>query len=365
MKSYNHLYEEFISEDTIRYAISKSSIGKRTRFFVRDVFNNPDDWIPALKEYAQNFKNRAHKPKVIYDGISRKKREIIVPRYDEQVIHHMVVATMMPIFKKGMYEHTYGSIPGRGVHKAKKAVCSWLRKKKDTKYFLKMDIKKFFPSIPHEILKRKLAEIIHDERFLKVVYEIVDVQPVGLPLGFYTSQWLANWYLQDLDHFIKEKLGAEHYIRYMDDMVVFGSNKRILHRTRIQIEAFLKEQLGLEMKENWCVARFIYEKGEQERGRFLDFMGFRFYRNRTTLRKSLMLKAVRKALTLHRKKRKTVHDARQMLSYCGWFFHRDVYKVFKNWILNNVNIRYLKSKIGKSDKNRRVVCGKATATVTP
>lgn len=356
MKSYNHLYEEFIDEDTIRYAINKSSLGKRMRHFVRDVFENQDDWIPALKDYAQDFRNRKHTPKTIYDGITKKQREIIVPRYDEQVIHHMVVATMRPIFMHGMYEHSYGSIPDRGVHKAKKVVNAWVRSGKNVKYYLKMDIRKFFPSIPHDILKRKLADIIHDERFLKVVYEIVDVQERGLPLGFYTSQWLANWYLQDLDHFIKESLGAKHYIRYMDDMVVFGTNKRELHRMRILIAEYLERELGLSMKDNWQVARFHYIRNREEHGRFLDFMGFRFYRNRTTLRKSLMLKAVRKALKLHKKRRKTVHDARQMMSYCGWFFHCDVYGVFRNWILRNVNVRYLKSKIGRYDRGVRL-CG--------
>ena len=67
---------------------------------------------------------------------------------------------------------------------------------------------------------------------LDLLYRIIDVTDVGISLGFYTSQWLSNWYLQGLDYYIKERLGAVHYMCYMDDMVIFGSNKKVLHRTR-------------------------------------------------------------------------------------------------------------------------------------
>lgn len=122
MKSYNHLWEKLIAEENIIKAINNSSKGKRKRKSVRFIYDNKQKVVPKFQEYADTFKNSKHTPMEIYDGISRKKRTIIVPKYKEQVIHHMVVNAMMPIFFKGMYQHSYGSIPNRGLHKGKKYI---------------------------------------------------------------------------------------------------------------------------------------------------------------------------------------------------------------------------------------------------
>lgn len=159
MKSYNHLWEKFISEENIKLAIKNSSKGKRNRKDVKAIYENQDEWIGEIRKYAENFKNDKHRPVEIYDGISRKKRTIIVPSYREQIIHHMAVNILIPIFSHGMYEHSYGSIPKRGAHKGKKYIEKWIHNdRKNVKYCLKMDIKKFFDSIPHDILKKKTQE---------------------------------------------------------------------------------------------------------------------------------------------------------------------------------------------------------------
>ena len=347
MKSYNHLWEQFISDDNIDLAIKNASRGKRNRPSVKRRLDDPD-LKNQIKAYASNFHNAYHKPKQIYDGIQRKKRTIIVPNFDEQIAHHMAVNVLQPIFMHGMYEHSYGSIPKRGAHKGIKTIKKWIKHDgKNCKYVLMMDIRKYFESIPHDIYLENLRKIIHDKRFMAVLEEITNVIPKGLPLGFYTSQWTANWYLQGLDHYIKEDLKAKHYIRYMDDMVVFGSNKRQLHKIKNAIEKYLNTRLGLELKQNWQIFRFDYNG----KYRFLDFMGFRFYRNRVTLRKSIMLKASRKARKIYKSGKITVHAARQMLSYLGWIDCTDTYDFYLTWIKPIVNFQQLKRKIRKHDKN--------------
>ena len=346
MKSYNHLWEKFLSDENIDLAIKNASRGKRNRISVRMNLENPN-FKDEIRAYAESFKNKPHKPKEIYDGIQRKKRTIIVPSFEEQIVHHMVVNVLKPIFMHGMYEHSYGSIPNRGGHKGMKTIKKWIaRGGKDCKYILKMDIKRYFDSIPHDIFLTNLRRIIRDKRFMAVLEEITNVVDVGLPLGFYTSQWTANWYLQGLDHYIKETLGARYYIRYMDDMVIFGSDKKVLHEYKDSIEKYLKNNLGLELKENWQVFRFDY-RGKY---RFLDFMGFRFYRDRVTLRKSIMVKASRKARRISKKKI-TVYSARQMLSYLGWITHTNTYGFYLDWIKPFVNFQELKRKIQRHDKN--------------
>lgn len=339
MKSYNHLWESFISDENIDLAIHNAAKYKHDRKYVKKCLENPK-FHDEIKAYAMNFHNAKHNPKEIYDGIRRKKRTIIVPNFYEQVIHHMMVNTMMPIFTHGMYEHSYGSIPKRGAHKGKRAIERWIRKG-NIKYCLKMDIRKYFENIPHEILLAKLRKVIHDERFMAVLEEVISVIPKGIPLGFYLSQWLANWYLQGLDHYIKETLKAEYYIRYMDDMVVFGGNKRELHRMRCAIEEYLNNELGLHLKDNWQVFRFDYNG----RFRFLDFMGFRFHRNRTTLRRTILLRATRKAAHVFKKDKLTIFDIRQMLSYLGWIDCTNTYNAYLKWIKPYVNIQYMKRRL--------------------
>ena len=212
-----------------------------------------------------------------------------------------------------------------------------------------------FREVPHDILKSKLAKVIHDEKMLYLLDQIINVTDSGIPLGFYTSQWFSNWYLQELDHFIKEELHAVYYVRYMDDMVIFGSNKKALHRMRLRIDSYLRSNLGLRLKDNWQVFRFAYEVQQPDgetviRGRDLDFMGFRFYRDHTVLRRSVMYKASRKAARIAKKEGLTIHDARQMLSYLGYVDCTDTYNMYLKWIKPKVSFQKLKRKVSRFDK---------------
>lgn len=348
MKSYNHLYEACISETNRRESIKLAKHSKRIRRIIKNRHMSDDALLAKSYDWIVNYENAEHTPVHIYDGISRKQRTIIVPTIEELIVQHNVVNALKPMFAKGMYEHTYASLPGRGAHKGKKVIEKWIRTDpKNCKYVLKMDIRHFFDSVPHDILKAKLTKTIHDEKMLDLLFRIINVTDAGIPLGFYTSQWLSNWYLQGLDHYIKEQLGAVHYMRYMDDMVVFGSNKKVLHRIRQAISDYLQSELGLELKANWQVFRFSYGKNQ---GRDLDFMGFRFYRNRTILRKTIMYKATRKARKISKKERPTIYDARQMLSYLGWIDCTDTYLMYKKRIKPYVKFQQLKRKVSRYDK---------------
>lgn len=364
MKSYKNLYDKLISEDNIKLAIHNASLGKHERPIVRKIYENQDKYIPLFIKMCDDYHNHTHTPKEIYDGITRKKRTILVPSHYEQIIHHMIVNVLKPIFMKPMYEHSYGSIPGRGSHMAKNKIERWIKSDiKNTKYCLKMDIRKYFDSIPHHILKAKLRRIISDYKFLEILFTIIDVQEIGIPLGFYTSQWLANFYLTSLDHYIKEQLNVKYYVRYMDDMVIFGGNKRELHSIRDKIEEYLNDVLGLQMKDNWQVFKIEYKDSNgQLHGRPLDFMGFKFYRNRTVLRRNIMLRASRKARKLSKKSRITIYDCRQLLAYIGWISATDVYGFYQEWIKPYVDIGYLKKRISYYDR-RHCLCGTKQNTV--
>lgn len=352
MKSYSHLYEKIIDEDNLKLAIKNAIKGrtKKRRKKIKQYIENTDEAVKELKRWIEEYRNDIHTPVQIYDGISRKKREIIVPTFKELAVQHAIVQVLKPIFLKGAYEHSYAATPGKGAHLGKKYMEKWIRKDiRSCKYVLKMDIKKFFPSIPHDKLKDKLARTFRDKKLLQILFEIVDVTDIGIPLGFYTSQWFSNWYLQKLDHYIKEDLKAVYYIRFMDDMVILGANKRKLHRMRDKIENYLNNELGLELKANWQVYRFDHTKGNHTCGKDIDFMGFRFYRKKTTMRRSIMLKATRTARKIARKEKATIYDIRKMLSYLGWITHTDTYRMYLKWIKPYISFQYFKRRMSVFD----------------
>lgn len=361
MKSYGNLYEPFLSDENIKLAIIESSRDKRDRPFVNTIYENPDLFVEAIRKYADGFKNEHHNPVEIFDGIKHKKRKIIVPAYSEQIVHHMFIQILKPIIMKGMYKHSYGSIPGVGGYDGAKVIKKWIEHDaKNVKYCLKMDIYHFYPTADQQIFKRLLQRTIRDSRFLQVGYEIVGVVPVGFPLGFYTSPWFANWTLQELDYFIKQELKAPHYMRYMDDMVIFSSNKRKLAMYRREIEKFLEERLNLRLREDWQIFRFDYitkevdpKTGEKKhRGRPLDYMGMVFYRDRVILRESIMLNATRLAKNISKQEKPNIYSLKRMMAYKGYIEHTDTYNMYLAYIKPYVTFQYCQRRISKHDKRR-------------
>lgn len=364
MKTYKNIYADFISDENIKLAIKNFSKGKKKRNSVKKILDNLEEWIPKIREYAISYTPRYHKPKVIYDGISRKKREIVIPSTMESILHHMTVNALKPMFNKGMYEHSYGSVPGRGNVYGKKCMCKWIKKGgKIIKYCYKLDIRHFYASIPQDKLIAKLKAKIKDFKFMKILVNIIHAVPTGLPLGFYTSVWLANWYLGGLDNLIKSCGIPTKYARYVDDMVIFCANKKKLHKIKAMIDDALAS-LGLAIKDNWQVFRFDYlpqkphisKSGKVATcGRAIDFMGFKFYRNRTTLRKTILKKIRAKAVRLWRKSRITAYDAKQMLSAMSWIVYCDIYQYYRWHIKPYVTFKILKRKVSYADRKARCI----------
>lgn len=140
-----------------------------------------------------------------------------------------------------MYEFSCGSVPCRGVHYGKRFIKQWvMQDRKNTKYYLKMDVRKFYPSVKPDRVMEKLRRVFKDYRLLNLIGLILS-KADGLPIGMLLSQVFANFFMTDVDHYIKQELKAVHYVRYMDDMVVFGRNKKELHKMRVAIAAKLAE----------------------------------------------------------------------------------------------------------------------------
>lgn len=378
MKRVKDLYKQLISASNLDRAINRSAAGKTKRPYVQEVLQNSIFHIGELKKVIENntFTQKIHRGVVIYDGHSRKKRLIIKPIYMyEQIVQHAVMNILQPIFMKSMYAYSCGSVPKRGIHYGKRHIEKFIKdnkhKPQELKYCLKLDIKHFYQNVDTERLKKKFRRIIKDKDMLIVLDTIVDsnvakygkkIVKMGLPIGFYTSQWFSNFFLQDFDHYVKEQLKVKCYVRYVDDMILFHSNKKELHKIFLKIKAYLESE-GLTVKDNWQIFRFDYINKKGKRiGRALDFMGFKFYRDRTILRRTLLLKCTRKAKKIYKKKlhgkKVTWYDCSQMISYMGWFSHAKCHGTYEKYIKPCVSIPICKAIISKHSKHlrRKALC---------
>lgn len=352
MITYNNIDQKLYNRKDLTDDFKKTAKGKSRNPQVQRVKENLPKHVEILAEKLQSntFTRTHHNREIINEASCKKTREVQKPAYlYEQPAHHAIVRVLTPVFMKGMYELSCGSIPGRGVHYGKKFVKRWINKDpKNCKYILKFDIKHFFESVPHRRLKKALKKKVRDKEILKKVFAIIDSCKKGLPIGYYSSQWFANFYLTPLDHFIKEQLRITHMIRYMDDVVCFGRNKKELHKAKVQIENYLREELGLEMKGDWQVFRFDYKARDGKRkGRPLDFMGFKFYRDKITVRKSILYRTQRKVNKIKRKGKVTWKDAASLLSRMGYIKHSDTYGYYLRYIKPIISVKALRTLMSK------------------
>lgn len=343
MKRIGHLYEKIYDKQNIRAAILRAAKGKRHRTDVQKVMRNIDQYVDRIHHLlmTQTFVPADYTEGMVIEGSKSKARQIFKPHfYPDQIIHWAIILQLGPVFRRGLYAFTCGSIPGRGVHYGKRYVEKWIiTDRKNTKYYLKMDISKFYPSINTDILEAKLSTKIKDKRLLELIHSIL-AKGTGLPIGILLSQWFANFYLQELDHHIKQVLKAKYYVRYMDDMIIFGGNKKELHRMRAEISECLKA-IDLKLKPNYQVCRLNKEP--------LDFMGFRFYRGYTTLRKSIMLRITRTVRRVWRRGKATYKDASAIISYLGWIKHSDSHNLFVTRIEPYLKIQLLKRVVQRKE----------------
>lgn len=338
MKSYNHLWEALVSDDNIVEAIRTAARSKAKKNFrhrqLRMLAERPVDYIAEVRGWIENFQPQPHHIKTINDGISAKKREIVVPTYQELIVMHALLGVLKPIFLKGMYYHSYASIPGKGTHACVKVVKKWIQRDgRNTKYCMKLDIRHCFQSVPQDRLLSRLERTIHDRRVFNLLKQIIESEPEGLPLGFPTSHWLLNWYLTPLDHYIKQELEIRHYARFMDDMVLLGGSKRKLHKARWLVSKLLINEYRLELKSNWQLYRIDLHDTNQ----FLDFLGFKFYRTDVGLRSRVALRTQRVANRISKKSTPTVYDARRLLAYAGNANHCDRYSWFEQHLFRKAS----------------------------
>lgn len=367
-KQYKYLYRRMLDENVIRKAYKKLRKGKTKRKEIKIIDANLDAEVAAMRRMIENTKPpgvEVEHPELAYKPCKRtpkiihehgKTRKIYMPEIHEQWLHHIIVLILEPIITATAYPYSCGSFPKRGAHYGKKQILRWIKSGKGIRNFAKIDIRHFYDSIRLPILMRELRIRIKDEWFLYIIELCLQGFKKGIPLGFYISQWLANYLLEPLDKFITETLGLKKDMRYMDDVTIFDDNKKKLHRAIVEIQIFIGRRFRLKLKHNYQVCKFCYKKGERTIGRCLDFMGFLFYREKTLIRKNIMLSATRLAKHMHQAKEAGrgyfAKHIKAMLSYMGWFSCTNTYECYRENIKPFVKIGKLKKIVSKLDRRQ-------------
>jgi len=244
------LYEKVISFKNLLEAYRKARLGRRDRKYVLDWEFNLEKRLISLQKELQKGRYAPGAYRYFY-VCDPKKRLVATAPFKDRIVHHAICNIIEPIFDKSFIYDTYACREGKGLHPAVVRLEQFL-KKKDAKYALKCDVEKYFDSVNHQILEGLLRKKIKDERLIQLLVMIIKSQklPKGMPIGNLTSQLFAGIYLSKLDHFIKRRLRAKYYLRYMDDFLVLAPEKRALHQWREEIRKFLKDELDLNLKKS-------------------------------------------------------------------------------------------------------------------
>lgn len=305
MKRLKNLYDKIISIENLELADIKARKGRSKNKHVLEHDKNKEENILKLHHALKNktYTTSQYNTFKIYEP---KERLIFsLNYYPDRIVHHAIMNILEPIFVKTFTANTFSCIKGRGIHGAVKDLKNALKDVDDTKYCLKLDIKKFYPSINHDILKKILRRKFKDKDLLWLLDDIID-SAEGVPIGNYTSQYFANLYLTYFDHWIKEVKKVKYYFRYADDIVILSSDKQYLHQLLGEIRDYLDTNLLLTVKKNYQIFPVAV--------RGIDFLGYVFFSHTWILiRKSIKQRFARMM--------KYNYNKHSFSSYYGWIKH--------------------------------------------
>lgn len=306
MKRIGNLYERICSIENLQLADKKASKGKLKQPGVIRHNKNKEVNILRLHEMLINksFRTSEYSTFKVFEPKERKIYRL--PYYPDRILHHAILNVLEPIFNDMFISGTYSCIKKRGIHKAFKDVRRSLKDIDGARYVLKLDIKKYFQSVNHDILKALLGKKFKDNDLLMLLFEIIDSHSEGLPIGNYISSTLGNFYLTYFDHWIKEQKRIKHYFRYCDDMCILHSDKNFLHALRVEIETYLNDNLKLSLKSNYQIFPIA--------SRGLDFVGYKSYHTHSLLRKRIKKSFIRSVKE---------NRVKSIPSYYGWIKHCD------------------------------------------
>jgi len=357
MKSYSNLYPQIYDFENLQAAYQRARRGKAQTAEMYEYNFNLEENLWDLHEalVIGSYQPGAYRHFHIYEP---KRRKVSAAPFRDRVVHHALCRVIEPLFERCFIHDSYANRVGKGTHKALERAQGWAR---HYPFALKMDLLKFFPSVDHEILRQVLAQKVACAETLALCEGIIAsgqdalteeyicqwfpgddlFSPLarlrGLPIGNLTSQFWGNVLLNQLDHFVKEKLQRRAYIRYVDDFLVFGQSKAELWEIRQAIAAYL------------CSLRLTLHPRKTQvmpTSRGVPFLGFRLF----PTHKRLLSDSLRRARRPLRKQRQAMAQGdlspeafrRSLASWVGHVGHGDT------WQLRELMLGGVTWKIGNS-----------------
>jgi RNA-directed DNA polymerase len=268
MQRANHLYSKICTHENLRLAFRKAAKGKQghadvlcfRQYFDANMHDIQEQLLSGRMDIGHYHFFTVRDPKV---------RTICAASFPERVLHHAVMNLCEPRLDAYAIFDTYACRKGKGNRKALHRAGEFAR---NHIWYLKLDIRKYFDSIDHEIALGLLARLFKEKPLLTLFADILRSYQVspgkGVPIGNLISQHLANFYLGPFDHWIKETRKIKGYVRYMDDFLLFAHDKKQLALELEEIARFLETRLALQLKENIQLNRTEFG---------VPFLGFRIF----------------------------------------------------------------------------------------
>ncbi|MDP3989728.1 MAG: reverse transcriptase domain-containing protein [archaeon] len=283
-----NVYEELCSYENLETAFNRARRGKTLKRYVIEFEEKLKENLLQLRYelIMQTYEPQPLKTFILRDP---KTRKISKSAFRDRVVHHAICNIIEPVFDKRFIYDSYANRLTKGTLNAVKRFDEFKRKvsKNNTIrcYVLKADIKSYFDTVNHQILIELLSNRIKDQRLMWLIKKILanhkgECENKGMPLGNLTSQFFANVYLNELDQFVKHKLRAQYYIRYVDDFAILHQSSTVLDEYKSKIDEFLRVKLDLKLHPDKSQVLKL-EKG-------IGFLGFRvFYNHKLLVQKNM------------------------------------------------------------------------------
>ncbi|MBF0452840.1 MAG: group II intron reverse transcriptase domain-containing protein [Candidatus Magnetomorum sp.] len=283
MKRMTNLFPAITNIQNLMNAAQKAYRGKKNNQEANLFYFNLESEILKLEAALINmtYHPAPYRSFKVYEP---KERDICAASFRDRVVHHAIGNILDPIYEKSFINDSYACRKNKGVYAALLRTQVLSRK---FKFFLKCDIRKYFETIDHTILKEIICRKIKDKQLIELLNIIIDhpfpkeQEKKGIPIGNLTSQLFANIYLDQLDHFIKDDSGVKGYIRYMDDFLLFAQSSKQLRMWQARLTDMIEKKLKLELKYEVLQLMPVFQG--------IPFLGFRIFPGLVRLqRKKLM-----------------------------------------------------------------------------
>lgn len=321
MKRHGKLWEKITSPENIAHAHCMAKRNKSHYSSVQRVERSPQHHLDLVRQSLLNKTFATGKYKVEQRIEGGKLRTIYkLPYFPDRIVQHAAMSICGPIFRRSMIRDTFQSMPERGTSDARKRMRLLVNQ---YPYALKMDIRKYYPSVQNDQMKLAVRRKIKCKDTLWLLDDIIDSHQ-GLPIGNLTSQYFGNVYLIEFDWWVKQQLGVRGYFRYCDDLILLGNKDELIDWQK-QITEKLAI-IGLEIKPCWQI-KCLKTQG-------VDFVGYVFSHNQTKLRRSIADNFKKKALAALA--RNPLDAVRSLVAYKGWMMRASCKKLWRKYVTNKV-----------------------------